>query len=293
MPGHLATGDKASRLANIAQLAAQAAQADIRLLVFPELCLAARSEAHNLRRKECERLAEAFDGATPDAVAAIAKRTGVALGVGLIERAGDGRLFNSYVVCMPDGARHRQRKLHVCGQAPFHEGDGFTVFDTPWGGRAAILIGADNELVENVRAAALLGAALLIAPYRAGLAAEEGRVRRSLAARAEENGMFVVCCRGLDDDQGAPARESMVFDPDGESLPPIKDPLAAIRTFDLDLAAVAQSAGRRALKARRPELYGLLAETRVSEPARPQAGIAAKGSVALPFAIVTRRPVLI
>jgi len=102
--------------------------------------------------------------------------------------------------------------------------------------------------------------------------------------------MFVVGCRELDQDGGEQACESMVFDPDGECLVPNTDPAASICAFDLDLAAVAQSAGRRALKARRPELYGLLAETCVSEPARHHAGIAAKGSVALAFAVVTRRP---
>jgi len=105
--------------------------------------------------------------------------------------------------------------------------------------------------------------------------------------------MFVVGCRGGDPDWGAQACESMVFDPDGENLTPNTGPAASLRAFDLDLTAVAQSAGRRALKTRRPELYGLLAETRVSEPARHHAGIAAKGSIALAFAIVTRRALVI
>ena len=58
----------------------------------------------------------------------------------------DDRLFNTYVVCMPNGELHSHRKLHAFEHEYINSGDRFTVFDTPWGIRAGILICWDNNL---------------------------------------------------------------------------------------------------------------------------------------------------
>jgi predicted amidohydrolase len=50
----------------------------------------------------------------------------MAIGVGLIERASDDRLYNTYVVCMPDGQRHIHRKLHAFEHPAIDQGDSFT-----------------------------------------------------------------------------------------------------------------------------------------------------------------------
>jgi predicted amidohydrolase len=289
IPFRPAPGDTAGSVAAIDRLAAQAADEHIRLLVFPELCMVASHDAQVLRRRELEALAEPLDGPSISAVVDIAARTGVAVGVGFIERADGGRFFNSYVVCMPDGLRHCHRKLYADGPEPFEQGDCFTVFDTPWGWRAAILTGADNELVENVRAAAVLGAAVLISPHRRCCTDDQTRLSRSLAARAQENGIFVVFCGVFDEGQETQAGCSMSFDPDGTMVFPGAETPGAMRFSDLDLTRVAHSEGQRGLKARRPELYGLLAESPANEPAPRHVGIASKRSIALAFAIVTRR----
>lgn len=111
-------------------------------------------------------------------------------------------------------------------QALEHElGERYTVFDTPWGTRMAILICWDSNLIENVRACALSGAQVLIAPHQTGGTASRsphgmhpipmarwdnryidpaaierefrgpnGRawLMRWLPARALDNGMFVI-----------------------------------------------------------------------------------------------------
>ena len=289
MPFRPAPGGAAASVAAIDRLAAQAADEHIRLLVFPELCLVASHDAPVLRRRELEALAEPLDGPSISAVVDIAVRSGVAVGVGFIERAGDGRCFNSYVVCMPDGLRHCHRKLYMDGPELFEQGDCFTVFDTPWGGRAAILTGADNDLVENVRAAAVLGAAVLISPHRRRGSDDQTRRSRSLAARAQENGIFVVFSGVFDHGQDTQADCAMCFGPDGAMVFPGADTSSAMRFSDLDLTHVPHSEGQRGLKARRPELYGLLAESSANEPAPRHVGIASRRSTALAFAIVTRR----
>ena len=47
-------------------------------------------------------------------------------------------------------------------------GDQYTVFDTPHGCRVGVLICYDCNLIENVRANALLGAEILLAPHQTG-----------------------------------------------------------------------------------------------------------------------------
>src|SRR5256886_8233730 len=47
-------------------------------------------------------------------------------------------------------------------------GNRYTVFDTPHGCLVGVLICYDNNIVENARATALLGAEILLAPHQTG-----------------------------------------------------------------------------------------------------------------------------
>ena len=62
----------------------------------------------------------------------------------------------------------RHRKLHAFENDHIASGTEFTVFDTPHGFRAGVLICYDVNLVENVRITALLGAEVLLAPHQTG-----------------------------------------------------------------------------------------------------------------------------
>jgi predicted amidohydrolase len=168
-------GEPTQNVTHIAQWLSLAACEAIGLVVFPETCLAGYGSLAKLHRDELEALAEPLDGPSLGAVAAAVERTGVGAGVGLIERAPDGRLFNSYVVCMPGGIRHCHRKLHAFEHRRIVSGDRFTVFDTVWGIRIGVLIGGDAYLVENVRMTALMGATLLVAPHRSYATRRGGR----------------------------------------------------------------------------------------------------------------------
>ncbi len=290
--------DKAHNLDRIADHAARAVADRIDLLAFPALCVAAPPQGRTLHRRQIDALAEPLDGPSIGTLTHIARQTGVAIGAGFIERADDGRIFDSYVVCMPDGALHCHRALHVCDHKLFDEGDRFTVFNTPWGVRAAILVGVDNCVMENARSVALLGATLLIAPYRSGDAnndvdSEHG-LPRGVSMRAQENGMFVVFSAGSgEDSDAAQTAKATIVDPNGDVLASAVQAGDTMVVADIDLMRIRQSAGQRWLKARRPELYGLLAEAgsglRDSGPVGQHAGVAGKRSIALSFAIVSRR----
>ncbi|WP_144150359.1 nitrilase-related carbon-nitrogen hydrolase [Paraburkholderia sp. BCC1885] len=247
-------GEAARNVARVGQWLERAARESIGLVVFPEICLAGYGSLAKLHRDELEALAEPLDGPSLRAVTRAVEQTGVAAGVGLIERAPDGRLFNSYVVCMPGGGRHYHRKLHAFEHRRVVSGDRFTVFDTVWRIRIGVLIGGDAYLVENVRMTALLGATLLVVPHRSyavrpggdmtlqPVSAEQWRkrdtageaahikgagdkdsaidwLRASLPARAADNGMFVTLSNGIDMITTEAAEGAgMIVDPCGRVL---------------------------------------------------------------------------
>jgi len=233
-----------TNVSRVTQRLALAAREGIGLAVFPEACLAECANLAKLPRRELDALAEPIDGPSVSAVAEVVDATGVAAGVGLIERAPDGRLFNSYVICMPGGMRYCHRKLYAFEHRRIECGNRFTVFDTAWGVRIAVLIGGDSYLIENVRMTALMGATLLVAPHRryrmnrnaacelqplsarhasradaaratgcSGASESNDRsevdgLRGWLSARAADNGMFVAFCDSEEAESEAAAEAS-------------------------------------------------------------------------------------
>ncbi|SAL19637.1 carbon-nitrogen hydrolase [Caballeronia peredens] len=263
-------GDAVRHCALVAAELSGAARLGVQLALFPQACIGGHDTAR----------AEAFDGPSIDAIAAAVEQTGVAAGVGWIERTGDGRLYDSYAVCFPGGARVRHRKLHST-QRGLHGGNRFTVFDTPFGMRIGILIGDDNDVVENVRMTALMGATLLIAPM-----SRAASRRATLAARAADNGMYIAYAHPSSD-------EAMIVGPDGRVLARHATAQDGLIGAQVKPALAEASAGRRALAARRPDLYEPLArQGNVYPLAIDTERAQARGALALSFAIVGRNRVM-
>ncbi|WP_250512740.1 nitrilase-related carbon-nitrogen hydrolase [Caballeronia sp. INDeC2] len=263
--------DAARHCAPIAGKLAEAACQDVQLVVFPQLSIRA---ADDLSR------AESFDGPSIRAIAAAVDDTGVAAGVGWIERTEDKRLYDSYAILFPGGARVRHRKLHASHRG-LQSGERFTVFDSPFGARIGILIGDDNDVVENVRMTALMGATLLIAPMR-----DQRTQRATLAARAADNGMYIACSHASSD-------EALIAGPDGRMLARRASANSGLIVADVQPSLAATSAGRRALSARRPELYEPLARQGIAYPLTIEPERATpRGSLPLSFAVVGRHRVM-
>jgi predicted amidohydrolase len=297
-------GDKAYNISIIDDMAARAQQAGVKILAFPEMCIPGYWHIRNLDRVGLEALSEPIDGGSVTHVRALAQGTGMLIGAGLLERATDGRLYNSYVLCMPDGAVHTHRKLHAFEHDEIASGDRFTVVDTPWGIKAGVLICWDNNLVENARATALLGADILIAPHQTGgclsrsphamglidprlwhqrtenpqaieaeFRGDKGRgwLMRWLPSRAHDNGMFLVFANGVGEDDGeVRTGNAMILDPYGRILAETWAARDDMVIADLDLDLLPLSTGRRWIRGRRPELYGLLTE-RLGHELEPRA----------------------
>lgn len=293
--GRRASGD----ISFIADRLDEAARAGIGLAVFPELNMTPAIGISAERRASLAALAEPVDGRSIRLVRTAVEKTGVGAGVGWIERAPDGRLFNSYAICLPDGACHCHRKLYPAEHPHLSRGDHHTVFDTQWGLRIGILTGGDNHLLDNTRAAALMGATVLVAPHRSSGGAYHnydrsvGRLEQadvewlfqSMPGRAADNGMFVIVSSADDVAGSASANgKAMIVDPCGRIVASVDGRERMIAHARIDPHLAETSPGRHWLSTRRPDLYGVLAsgQQRVSRHG------GARGSIAVSFAITSR-----
>jgi predicted amidohydrolase len=162
-------GDKDYNLGRVRHFVAEATQAGVEIVTFPEMCLTGYWHVRKLDRDAFEALAEPVPaGPCTRELMRLSSENRMTIGAGLLERADDGRIYNSYVVAMPDGSWQVHRKLHVFEHPNISAGDHYTVFDTPHGCRVGVLICYDNNIVENARATALLGAEILLAPHQTG-----------------------------------------------------------------------------------------------------------------------------
>jgi N-carbamoylputrescine amidase len=286
-------GNKSYNLGRVRDFVAQAAEHGVEIIAFPEMCLTGYWHVRKLPRDGFEALAEPVPaGPSSQELLRLSRQHSMTIGAGLIERADDGRFYNAYVVAMPDGRWAIHRKLHVFVSQFLSEGDRYTVFDTPHGCRVGVLICYDNNIIENARATALLGAEILLAPHQTGgcnsvsphgmkpidaaiwkardenpaaceaeLCGPKGRgwLMRWLPSRAHDNGMFVVFSNGVGpDDDEIRTGNAMILDPYGEIIAESRAAGDAMVVADLDASLLPTSSGQRWLRARRPELYDSL-----------------------------------
>ncbi|HET8712327.1 MAG TPA: nitrilase family protein [Gemmatimonadales bacterium] len=288
-----APNDQAFNLGRVRHFAGEAARAGAEIVAFPEMCITGYWHVRKLPRVEFAALAEPIpDGPSSTELRRLSREHGLTIGAGLLERAPDDCVYNAYLVAMPDGTWAVHRKLHAFEHPTICAGDRYTVFDTPHGCRVGVLICYDNNILENARATALLGAEVLLAPHQTGgckslsphgmkpidpaiwarrhedpaaceaeLCGPNGRgwLMRWLPSRAHDNGMFLVFSNGIGiDDDEIRTGNAMVLDPYGRIIAETRAAGDAIVVADLDAALLPMSSGRRWLRARRPELYGVL-----------------------------------
>ena len=283
-----ASGDKRANLETIHAITAQAASAGANVVAFHECSVTGYTFARRLSREQLLDLAEPIpDGESMQRLIAIARECNVALLAGLFERDEHDRLFKSQVCVDESGIIAKHRKLHPFINPHLLPGDRYTVFDLR-GWKCGILICYDNNIVENVRATALLGAQILFMPHvtmctpstrpgagfvdpelwknrarhretlRAEFRGSKGRewLMKWLPSRAYDNAAYVVFSNpiGMDDDQLKNGC-AMILDPFGDVIAECDKLdndfcIAECRHDKLTLAG-----GHRYMQARRPELY--------------------------------------
>ncbi|HVI47478.1 MAG TPA: nitrilase family protein [Chitinophaga sp.] len=281
-------GDKEYNLGVIEQMAAKAAAEGVQAIAFHECSITAYTFARHLSREQMLDIAELIpDGPSIRKLTEIATRHNIAILAGLFEKDESDNLYKAYVCVDKTGLKAKYRKLHPFINPHLLPGDQYVVFDL-YGWKCGILICYDNNVIENVRATALLGADIIFMPHvtmctpstrpgagfvdpalwhnrendstslRMEFDGLKGRswLMKWLPARAYDNGVYVVFSNpiGMDDDQLKNGC-SMVIDPFG-------DVIAECRKLDNDFAVATltpekleQAGGFRYRKARRPDLY--------------------------------------
>ncbi len=282
------SGDKEYNLGVINKLAMKASALGARAVAFHECSLTGYSFARHLTKNELLDLSEPIpQGPTILRLMEISERNRIAILAGLFERDDEGRIYKT-CVCV-DGRKlvAKFRKLHPFINPHILPGDGYCVFDLD-GWKCGILICYDNNIIENVRATALLGAQIIFMPHvtmctpstrpgagfvdpnlwtkrltdptslRIEFNGMKGRewLMKWLPARAYDNGIYAVFANpiGMDDDQLKNGC-SMIVDPFGDILAECTalgdDVVVATLTPD----KLERAGGFRYKNARRPDLY--------------------------------------
>ena len=288
--------DKAYNLSRVRELARRAVDQGAQVVCFHEGCIPGYSWVQPLSKTDLAAIAEPVpDGASVTELIAIARQFSTVVMAGLVEIDG-ADLFNTYVAVSPDGFITKFRKLHPFVNPHLSAGDAYNVIDL-LGWKIGFLICYDNNLVENPRITAMLGAQVIIAPHvtcclpsnmpgrgtvdralwdnrhadpvslRQEFLGPKGRawLMRWLPARAYENGVYYVFANpiGWDYDTVKPGL-AMILDPFGEVLTEshaLEDDVVVGR---LTPDKLENTSGQRYLKARRPELYAKFVEPQQS-----------------------------
>ena len=243
-------GDKEYNLSRIRALSEQAVKLGAEVVSFHEVSIPAYSFMRRLPRPRLLTLAEPVpEGPSVQQLMSISADLGVPILAGLLERDGE-RLYNTYVCVHGRELVAKFRKLHAFINRHISSGNEYVVFDL-LGCKCGILICYDNNLPENVRITALMGAEIIFMPHvtcclpsvmpgrgevdaklwenrerdpvplRLEFMGPKGRdwLLRWLPTRAYENGVYAVFTNpvGVDDDQIRNGN-AMVLDPFGEII---------------------------------------------------------------------------
>lgn len=291
-------GDKEYNLSVMKEMVAKAAAEGAEVISFHEVCIPAYTFLRDFTKEQMLELSEFVpDGPSVKALITMAKEFNIAILAGLLEKDEDDKIYNTYVCVNGDGMVAKFRKLHAFINQYLTNGDEYCVFELN-GVKCGILICFDNNLPENVRITSLMGAEIIFMPHvtcclpspmpgrgfvdkelwdnretdpvalRQEFMGPKGRawLMRWLPTRAYENGVYAVFTNpvGIDCDQIRNGN-AMIVDPYGEIISESNvfgdDVIFGLCTTD----KIANSPGKRYLRARRPELYNKLLEENSEE----------------------------
>jgi predicted amidohydrolase len=282
------SGDKEYNLSVIAKLAERASGEGSQVIAFHECSLTGYTFALNHSKKEMLDLAEFIpSGGSITRLIRIAEKNNIVILAGLFEKDMDDKVYKTYVCVDKTGLVAKYRKLHPFINKHISPGSEYCVFNL-LGWKCGILICYDNNIIENVRATALLGADIIFMPHvtmctpssrpGAGFVNPElwknkdadptslriefdgmkGRewLMKWLPSRAYDNGIYAVFSNpiGMDGDQLKNGC-SMILDPFGDIIAECRTLGDDYTTAIITPEKLTRAGGRRYLNARKPDLY--------------------------------------
>lgn len=217
--------------------AALDAQPHSRLVVFPELHLFGDEDPDLQRTEMLQASAEPLDGPRVSELKQLAKDLNIWLVPGSVcERGPEGQLFNTQLVLSPEGelAGYYRKIFPWRPFEPYDPGDRFTTVDLPGIGRVGLNICYDAWYPEVSRQLAWMGAEVILNVVKT--TTPDRRQELILAkANAIVNQVFMVSvnCAGP-----TGKGQSIILDPEGNTLAEARDDQPQLLTAELDLAAV-------------------------------------------------------
>lgn len=283
------SGDKDYNLQVINSMASEASRQGAQAIAFHECSITGYTFARRLSKEQMLDIAELIPGGESiRKLQAIAKAHNIAVLAGLFEKDEEGKIYKAYVCVDHSGVIARHRKIHPFINPHILPGNVYTVFDFA-GWKCGILICYDNNIIENVRATALLGADIIFMPHvtmctpssrpgagfvdpqlwysresdptslRVEFDGLKGRqwLMKWLLARAYDNAIYAIFSNpiGMDDDQLKNGC-SMIIDPFGDIIAECRKLGDELVVATLTGEKLKQAGGYRYRKARKPDLYG-------------------------------------
>ena len=259
-------GDGRGNLARVAETAQAAAEQGADLILFPEACLTGYAIGSG-----ASAAARPLNGTLLAEAAALARRVGVDLALGLMEKTDNGALYLTQVLLSKEGALagvYRKTHLGPTEMKRFSPGHDSGVVDRGYA-RLGLQLCFDAHFPELSTIQAHKGAELILAAH-ASPKKEDPRLKlerwlRYLAARAYDNTVFLAACNPVGDNgQGWEfAGLALILGPKGEVLASHAGDEPGMALAELDSGELERIKGSRMghFKAsRRPNLYKKLRE---------------------------------
>jgi N-carbamoylputrescine amidase len=229
------------------------------LICFPELNVTGYSTDSVIRDST-----ESIPGPISRQLEHMARTDQIVILAGLAERDEKGRIFASHLVVTPSGISGIYRKLHIAPpeRAVFSPGDRIPVFEIG-GVNLAIQLCYDAHFPELATRMAIDGADIIFMPHASPRGTPQEKFdswMRHLTARAFDNGLFIVACNQVGENQKGldfPGL-AVVVGPSGNVLQAEVSGREGLLITDLkaeELASVRDHKMRYFLPNRRPELY--------------------------------------
>ena len=284
-----ASGNKAANLTAIKRITSAAVSYGAEVVAFHETSITGYTFASRLTKDELLQVAESVpDGPSTQTLIQIATETKAVVLAGLFEKDVSNNIYNTYICVDSTDMKARFHKLNTFISKHLSTGNEYIVFDIhDW--KCGILICYDNNVIENVRSTALMGAEIIFMPHvtmctpstrpgagfvnrqlwenrhhdpttlREEFDGLKGRkwLIKWLPARAYDNAVYVVFSNpvGMDDDQLKNGC-SMIIDPFGDVLDECRKLGEGMALATCTREKLTLAGGWRYREARRPELYG-------------------------------------
>jgi predicted amidohydrolase len=244
-------GDPAGSRTRLAELVEQHREID--LLVFPELWITGYDLAV-LAARSADLAEHATTGPTALLVRELSLRHRLTIVVGFLERADDGKLYDSLLIAAPGRPLSAYRKSHLfpAEKPVFTAGHELPVVATP-AGALGPQICFEHAFPAISTTQALAGAEILVIPSAVG-DDHEHLIEVRTRARAQDNQVFAIAANS---NSPGFCGHSMVVDPRGRVLAAAGHEDVVLHAT-LDLSEIPAERGREpSLGMGRPDLYRL------------------------------------